>query len=357
MVPQGNGAGGIAAVAVVRAVVPVAPVVVEAADRSNRAESLSKRGVACCAQPFPFAVYEMVAKGSKHRLAFAALGIVWGTTWVAAETLGEYVPPLRGAAARFLLAALLWLPVILWKRLKWPRGRALGIVLLLSVTLIALPSVLLLWAQPRVPSATVAVAFSAMPLLVIFLTPGLAGREVPRIAMQASIVGLGAIALAVGATFSVAQAGGAGVVLLAVVSIGASSLIARRELGRVHPIVVTALVLGVAGLLMFLASLALEYGQPVQWNRSAIAAVVFLAAVAGAPAYATYFWLLQRLEAYQVGTVQWIEPLVAILESALILRLGLSFSMIAGSLVALFCLLLVMRARAEDDNSVSLLGN
>ena len=298
-----------------------------------------------------------VSTRSKNAVAFAALGIVWGTTWVAAQTLGEYVPPLRGAAVRFLLAALLWLPVIFGKRLKWPHGRALGIVLLLSVSLVALPSVLLLWAESRVSSATVEVSFCAMPLLVIFLTPALAGREVPRIAMQASIVGLGAMALALGATFSVAQAAGATLVLFAVASIGASAIIARRELGSVHPIVVTALLLGVAGLLQFLASLVLEYGQPVQWNRSAVGAILFLAGVAGAPAYATYFWLLQRLEAYQVGTVQWIEPVVAILESALILRLGLSFNMIAGSLVALLCLWLVMRARAEDDDTVSLLGN
>ena len=88
-----------------------------------------------------------------------------------------------------------------------------------------------------------------------------------------------------------------------------------------------------------------------------MAALIFLAAVAGAPAYAAYFWLLQQLEAYQVATVQWMEPLVAIVESALFLRLGLSFSMIAGSLVTLVCLLLVMQARAEDDNTVSLLGN
>jgi len=298
-----------------------------------------------------------VTVGRKQWLAFAALGVVWGTTWVAADTLGEYVPPLRGAAARFLLAALLWLPVVLWKRLKLPRGRALGFVLLLSVTMIVVPSLLLLWAQSRVQSATVAVSFSAMPLLILFLTPGLAGRSVPRTAMQASIVGWGAIALALGESFSVAQAGGAAVALLAVASIGASSIVARRELSTLHPIVVTALVLGVAGLLLFLTSLALEHGQAVQWNRSAIGAVAFMAVVAGAPAYATYFWLLQRLEAYQVGTVQWIEPLVAILESALFLRLGLSFSMIAGSLTALLCLLLVLRARAEDDNSVSLLGN
>jgi drug/metabolite transporter (DMT)-like permease len=101
----------------------------------------------------------------------------------------------------------------------------------------------------------------------------------------------------------------------------------------------------------------MERGQSAQWNRSALGAVAFLAFVAGTPAYATYFWLLQRLEAYQVGTVQWIEPLVAILESALFLRFGLSFRMIAGSLITLVCLVLVMRARAEDDNTVSLLGN
>jgi drug/metabolite transporter (DMT)-like permease len=294
---------------------------------------------------------------TKNAVAFAALGIVWGTTWIAADTLAGYVPPLRGAAARFLLAALVCIPVILWKRLKLPRDGALGFVLILSVTLIVVPFLLLIWAQPRVPSATVAVSFAAMPLMVVLLTPVLAGRDVPRIAMQASIVGLGAIVVALGATFSLVQAGGAAVVLLAVASIGASSILARRELSGVHPVVVTALLLGAAALLLFLASLALEHGQPVQWNRSAIGSVAFLAVVAGAPAYATYFWLLQRLEAYQVGTVQWIEPLVATLESALFLRVGLSFSMIAGSLAALVCLLLVVRARAEDDNTVSLLGN
>jgi O-acetylserine/cysteine efflux transporter len=299
----------------------------------------------------------MNSRSTKDWWAFAVLAIVWGTTWVAADTLSQYVPPLRGAAARFLFAALLWIPVILWKRLKLPRGRALGFVLIVSVNMIVVPLLLLLWGQARLPSATVTVSFAAMPLMVVLLTPVLAGREVPRIAMQASILGLGAMVVAMNATFSLAQATGAAVVLLAVASIGASSIVARREFAGLHPIVVAASVLGVAALLLFLTSLLMERGQSAQWNRSALGAVAFLAFVAGAPAYSTYFWLLQRLEAYQVGTVQWIEPLVAILESALFLRLGLSFRMIAGSLITLVCLLLVMRARADDDNTVSLLGN
>jgi drug/metabolite transporter (DMT)-like permease len=295
--------------------------------------------------------------GRKHWIAFAALGVVWGTTWVAADTLAEQVPPLRGAAVRFLLAALLLLPVILLKRLKLPRGRVLGVVLILSLTMIVAPFVLLLGARQHVPSATVAVIFGAMPLLVALLAPVLENRRGPRSAMQAELVGLGAIALAMGASISAAQAGGAAVVLLAVACVGGSSVVAHRELRSLNPVVTSSLLLGTAAPLLFLASFALERGQPVEWNANAIGALVFLAVPAGAAGYATYFWLLQQLEAYQVATLQWMQPLVATLESAFFLRQGLSFSMIAGSIVALVTLVMVMRARAEDDNTVSLRGN
>ena len=286
-------------------------------------------------------------------LAFAALSIVWGTTWIASGTLTEYVPPLRGSAARFLLAAMLCLPVIVGKRLPLPRGRALSSILKLSATMIVVPLLLLLWAKEHVSSATVTVLFAAMPLLVALVTP----VAVPLRALQATIVAVGAMAFLVGASPSLAQLGGAAVALIAVAFIGASSLMARRELGSVHPVMVVALLAGSAAALLFLASLVLERGQPAQWNQSAVGSLIFLSAVAGAPAYATYFWLLQQREAYQVATLEWMEPMVAISESALFLRLSLSFSMIAGSLVTLVCLLLVMQARVEDDKNVSLLGN
>jgi drug/metabolite transporter (DMT)-like permease len=289
-------------------------------------------------------------------LAFAALGLVWGTTWVASDTLAEQVPPLLGAAARCALAALFCIPLILGKQLKPPRGRSLVVVLLVSAGMIVLPLVMLLGVRDRVQSETVAVLFAAMPLLVILMTPLLEDKGVPRTAMHAAIVGLGAIALAMGASFSAYQAAGAAVVLLAVASTGASSLIARRELRSVSPLVVTALLLAGAAPLLFLASMVLERGQPAQWNGRATGAVACLALVS-AGAYATYFWLLQQLEAYQVATVQWVQPLVAMAEAAVFLHLRWSFSMIAGSLVTSVCLGVVMLARSEDDDTVSLLGN
>jgi drug/metabolite transporter (DMT)-like permease len=320
-------------------------VAAEAAVRSNFVGSHMKRGRVVNATPLFM----------RHApwLAFAALSVVWGSTWIASDTLTEYVPPLRGSAARFLLAALLCLPVILGKRLRLPRGRALGSILTLSATMVAVPLLLLLWAKQHASSATVTVLFAAMPLLVALRTP----VAVPLRALQATIVGVGAMAFLVSASPSLAQLGGAAVALIAVAFVGTSSLMARRDLGGAHPVMVVGLLAGSAAVMLFLASLVVERGQPAQWSQSALGSLIFLSAVAGAPAYATYFWLLQHREAYQVATLEWMEPVVAISETAFFLRQSLSFSMIAGSLVTLVCLLLVMQARAEDDKNVSLLGN
>lgn len=290
----------------------------------------------------------------KQWLSFAALGLLWGSTWIPAGVLAEQIPPLFAEAARFLVAALILLPSLFGKRLHLPRARPLRYLLLLSATMIAIPHLILLWARQNLPSATVAVLFAAMPLLVVLLTPLLEDQDVPQPVMPATIVGLGAIAFTLGASFNATQAAGAAVLFLAVAFTGVSTLLAHRELGQVNPLLSAIVLLAVAALLLFLASLALERGQPMHWNRPAAISVLALGAFGGALAFATYFWLLQHVAAYQAATVQWVQPLVAMMEGALLLRMRLSGIMICGSLITLVCLMIVMRARGKDDDTVSL---
>ena len=62
-------------------------------------------------------------------------------------------------------------------------------------------------------------------------------------------------------------------VLLTVACIGGSSIVAHRELRSLNPVVTSSLLLGTAAPLLFLASFALERGQPVEWNANAIGAL------------------------------------------------------------------------------------
>jgi putative membrane protein PagO len=303
-----------------------------------------------------FPLIQLFSSRMRIWLVFAVLCLIWGSTWVATDSLTDLVPPLFAAAVRFLLSSLILIPVMLFKRYNIPSAGVLAWLSLLSVTMIVLPLILLLWARQNLPSATVTVVFAAMPLIIILLSPVFGENEVPPSAMQAAIAALGSMIVITGASPSLSQAGGAAVVLVAVLSNGISLLFARREFQKVNPLVLAASLLGASSAFLFLASMVLERGQPAHWNRKALIALVFLAVVGGAIAYAIYFWLLQRLSAHQVATVQWVEPLVAILESAVFLRIGLSISMIAGAGVTLVCLWLVLRARSEDDDTVSLRG-
>ncbi len=282
-------------------------------------------------------------------LLLSALGLVWGSSWIATSTLADSFPPLRVSALRFGLAALLCLPFLFARRHPLPRGRALWTCLILSVTLVALPVGLLFWVQPQLPSATVVVLFAAMPLLLSFAAPAAA--------MRASIVALGTLAFALDFSFRLGQAAPAAVVLVAVASIAESARAVHSELRQESPVAVTALLLAPAALLLGIASLWWERGTPMQWNREVILPLIFLGAVAGTGGYVTYVWLLQRMEAYQVATLLWLEPLVAVFESAGFVHILPSFRIIASTLVTFVCLLLLLRARPEDDNPVSLLGD
>ena len=80
----------------------------------------------------------------KPRIIFGlvALSVIWGSTWMAIRVLVVLVPPMHSASLRFLLASVILLPIIQWKRLPWPTGRGLRAAMLLSLTMIAVPSAL-----------------------------------------------------------------------------------------------------------------------------------------------------------------------------------------------------------------------
>src|SRR6202171_5758940 len=97
---------------------------------------------------------------------YILLCLIWGSTWLAIRFLVHDVPPLKAAAIRFLIAAILLLSSILFRKTQWPRGaRQWNAILVLSVTVMALPYGLLFWAEQYVPSGITAILFSAMPLL------------------------------------------------------------------------------------------------------------------------------------------------------------------------------------------------
>lgn len=289
-------------------------------------------------------------------LAMVTLSVIWGSTWMAIRVLVTNIPPLHSASLRFLLASVILLPIIQWKRLPWPTGRGLHATLLLSLSMIAVPSALTFWSEQRLSSGLTALIFGAMPLMTAFLTPWMAGRSVPRQAWQAMIIGLGGLGLVMSGAILISlwQALGALAVLLAVLLYAASSVYAKEALIEVHPFVSTSIQFFLGGIWLALASLFFEHGQASTWSMQSVIALVFLSVFASALSFTLYYWLLQHIEAYQLTSLQLVVPVLAVAEGALFMLEPVPWTMIAGAAVVLGSIVFVMRARRGDEQEIAL---
>src|SRR5690349_2825232 len=100
-------------------------------------------------------------------LGYGSLCLIWGSTWLAIRVVVSDVPPLTAAAIRFFAAAVLLLGVVLLQRRRWPKDkREWNAILILSITIMAVPYGLLFWAEQYVTSSMTAIFYSAMPMVV-----------------------------------------------------------------------------------------------------------------------------------------------------------------------------------------------
>ena len=284
------------------------------------------------------------------------MSLIWGSTWMAIRVLVITVPPMHSAALRFLLASVILLPFIQFQKLPWPTGRGLHATLLLSLTMIAIPSALTFWSEQRLSSGLTALIFGAMPLMTAILTPWMAGRSVPRTAWQAMIVGLGGMGLVLSGAISTSlwQATGALAVVAAVALYAGSSVYAKEALQGVHPFVSTAIQFFLGGIWLAIGSLIFERGRPPSWSTQAVVALVFLSVFASALSFTLYYWLLKHIEAYQLTSLQLIVPIIAVGEGAVFMREHVPWTMIAGAAVVLGSVVFVMRAKAADEKEIAL---
>jgi drug/metabolite transporter (DMT)-like permease len=309
---------------------------------------------------FPGPATSTTSESSSSRrrllLGYASLCLIWGSTWLAIRVLVRDVPALEGAAIRFFLGGVLLLALALLQRRTWPRdARAWNAIAVLSVTIMAVPYGLLFWAEQYVTSSLTAVLFSAMPLVVALLTPIMTGHKVPRNAVFALVVAFGGLLALVYTSLSTSRPallGGAAVVIAMALS-GWSVVYAKKRLHEVDPVVSTAMQLLLGSAALAWGVWVFEAHRHARWTWPALSALGFLTMFGSCIAFVVYYWLLKRMQPYQLSTTSLIVPLIAVLEGSLIGREPIPLLMIAVMAVVLISVVSVLRGEAaalrEDD--------
>jgi len=201
-------------------------------------------------------------------VAFAAVYLIWGSTYLAILWAIESVPPFLMAATRFLVAGG---AMFLWARVRGapaPTARHWGSATLVGGLMLLFGNGGVVWSEQYVPSGVTALLVAAVPLWMALLQ-GFVTRSRPGpwtwAGIALGIVGIGILvgpeAFRGGSTNLLA----AGVVAFASLSWSVGSLIAHRVSLPASPVMATGMEMLGGGAL--LALLGLATGEGVELPR------------------------------------------------------------------------------------------
>jgi len=247
--------------------------------------------------------------------AFAAVYIVWGSTYLAIRVTVETVPPLFAAAIRFSIAGLVLLAWAGIRGAQGPRGAEWRSLALLGFLMFLIPYSTLFWAETRIPSGIASVLVATVPLWTALLEMFVFRREPPRwTTLGAIVLGLAGVAML---AFDPA-AGSASVLACFVVaasglswSIG-TALITILALPR-SDFVRSGAQMTIGGAMLRAGSMLLrEVPPPPAMSAAAAGAIAYQVVAGSLVAFTAYAWLLPRVSSTKVTSYAYVNPVVAL---------------------------------------------
>lgn len=280
---------------------------------------------------------------TKDWLAFWVLGLIWGTSFLWIKIAVADISPLVLVCFRTLFASIGLAVIVFIKRKDMPswkelRGRLKDFVIL-ALFNIALPWVLISWAEQFIDSGIASILNSAMPLFTIIIAPLMISEEritLPKIAgLITGFIGVVLLMLpSIQGGWSENLLGQAAC-LLATVFYAFATVFARKKSQGLPPQMQSFLQLSFGSVIIWTMTFAME-GTPVMPTKALTwFALLWLGLLGSCLAYILYFDLLHKIGPTRVSLVTYIPPLVGVLLGIIFLGEPFYWQAIVGALLIL----------------------
>jgi drug/metabolite transporter (DMT)-like permease len=254
----------------------------------------------------------------KLLLAFLAVYVIWGSTYLAIKFAVQTIPPYLMVGMRFLVSGII---LFFWARfrgagrptkLEWRDGSIVGLLLLCG------GNGAVAWAEQRVPSGVTALLVASVPLwmvLIDWLRPH--GRRPHPIVGAGLIVGLVGVAVLAlpGSTDGAVSVGGATMLLLGSISWAAGSIYSRQGARPASAEMATALqMIAGSGALLVVAAVTGELTQfhPTAISLPSLLGWAYLVTFGGLVGFTAYIYLLRETTPAKATTYAYVNPVVAV---------------------------------------------
>ena len=299
----------------------------------------------------------MAVSRGKLIAAFAAIYIIWGSTYLAILFAIETIPPLLMAAVRFSIAGLLF---YIWARrgdnapptrIQWRNAAIVGALLLV------VGNGCVVLAEQLVPSGLAALLVAFLPVWVVLLEwarPG--GTKPTRGVIAGLILGMIGLVVLIGPS-AVHPATGeiriAGVALLIFAELGwaSGSVLAQHVELPKSALLTTAMEMICGGAILIVLSLIM--GEPMRFDVSQISArslagLFYLITFGSMIAFSAFVWLLKVAQPARVATYAYVNPVVALFLGWAFAGERLSARTAVASAIVISAVALITTARSSS---------
>jgi drug/metabolite transporter (DMT)-like permease len=278
-------------------------------------------------------------------LAFAAIYLIWGSTYLGIRVAVQTMPPFLMAGMRFAIAGILIFGFLRLRGAPWPTASQWKDQVVIGIFLLLGGNALVSWAEQRTPSGITSLILGASPLVMVLLEWIRPGGKRPTVSLVAGVaVGILGIVLLLGpdaippgyrppaidivALFIASLSWWIGSLYSKHVNTGTPLLMAAamQMLTGSVCMLLTGLILGEAGAFRF-SSISLH-----SWL-----AFSYLVVAGSIVAFPVYVWLLEHSTPAKVSTYAYVNPVVAvilgwaILGEPMNLRILLASAVIVGA--------------------------
>ncbi len=293
--------------------------------------------------------------------AYAALYIVWGSTYLAIRFTVETIPPFFSGALRFFLAGgalMLW---CLFKGKERPTLKGTIEAFKVATLMLLGGYGTVVWAEQTVPSSLAALIISIEPLWIVILDWLLFNSRRPSTAEALGVVlGFsGTVFLILSQSgYSISLENGQSIAMFALMastfcwSLGA--LYSRRAPIAKSGALASGMQMAAGGFLLLLASIAA--GEPSRlaleaFSLKSVLSLAYLVIFGSLIGYTAFIWLLKVDRASRVVTHTFVNPIVAIILGWSLGDEAVSMPMLAASAVIILSVVIIIRQGLDEDKT------
>lgn len=240
----------------------------------------------------------------------------WGTTYLGIRIALETFSPAQLVCLRYLISGSIMLVGAALTRAPIPRGRELFHTALNGAIILGIGNGCLAFSEQWIPSGLAALFVATGPFWMVGMetaVPGGAKLHAPTVAGM--LIGMLGVAFLVMPTGSDGIRGAvvAGFLTLQLGCAGWAfgSILQKRQVSQVHPIVSGAVQQLATGVVFIIPAMAAG-SHPIAWNLRGVGALMYLVMFGSIVGYSAYIYCLKTLPVAIVSIYNYINPMVAV---------------------------------------------